>query len=101
MPRGDGTGPDGRSGCLTNGLPFGYFRNNRGTGVGRMYGRGGGFGRGMGFRGGRGFYNPDVAPYQQPTKEEIQNYKSVLEKQIAIMQQELQGLEKRIKESEE
>ena len=81
MPNRDGTGPNGNNGCLTNNLPRGFFRYNRGTGVGRNYGRG------RGFRGGR--------QYNQLSREERVNY---LKQEKQRIENELKGLEKELME---
>ena len=87
MPGGDGTGPDGRSGCLTYGLPYGFFRNRR------LLGRG--------WRGGRWRrieYTPETNKYTPNTiKEEIK----YLRQQEEIIRNRIEGLEKRLKDIED
>jgi len=96
MPRGDKTGPNGngpktgrRLGyCTGNNLPG--FENNiitygRGNGFGRRNHNGNGFGRGMGFGYRNGFDNG--------VKE-----KTLVQNEINILKDQLESLEKRLKE---
>lgn len=97
MPGRDGTGPTGNNGCLTNQLPRGYFRNNRGTGLKRLYGRGGGFGRGRGMGRGIGFasqyaFNQKAAVNY--TKEEAIEEIKYLKEEKKNIDARIQGLEK-------
>ena len=113
MPRGDGTGPEGRGPRTGRGLGYctGYDSPGftRGTPLGRGYGYGRGFGRGQGY--GRGYgrgrrfgiwYAPAniVRPtYNSPTNqlnkdEEIK----MLKEEIENIEREKKELEKRLKE---
>ena len=96
MPRGDKTGPNGngpKTGrglgyCTGNNLPG--FENNittygRGNGFGRRNHNGNGFGRGMGFGYRSGFDNG--------VKE-----KTLVQNEINILKDQLESLEKRLKE---
>ena len=86
MPRGDGTGPMGM-GPLT-GRRIGGYPGNSCAG-GRFFGRGLGMGRGMG----RGFFGGGF-----PAPASAEPEKSVLEKQVLAMEQNLAELKKRLSE---
>ena len=104
MPWGDGTGPMGAGPMTGRGLGYcgGYgapgYTNpapGRGFGYGRGWGRGRGFGRGFGFRARfypyYGGYTPAVNPQQE---------KDILKEQAKVIQQELNAINKRLKDLE-
>lgn len=106
MPRGDKTGPFGQGPMTGRGL--GYCTGNASPGFvnnffGRGMGRGRGFGRGMGFgfRGGMGTFSsyPTYSElnYTKPSKEEEAD---MLKIQARNFKQNLEDIEKRIKELE-
>ncbi|MBN2111863.1 DUF5320 domain-containing protein [Candidatus Woesearchaeota archaeon] len=112
MPRGDGTGPDGRGQmtgraagyCAGFDMP-GFANPIPRRGMGRRMGRG--FGRGLG----RGFgwrsaafapVAPVVPVYQEPTKEQELQYleqeSKALEEEQKLIKKDMEEIKKRIEE---
>ena len=96
MPRGDGTGPDGRGQRTGRGL--GYCAGFGAPGFAQPGpGGGGGFGRGWGR--GRGWRFGAPAPVaQQPVELSKEQQTKILEQEKVALEQELDAISKRLKE---
>lgn len=95
MPRGDGTGPNG-AGAMT-GRGMGYCAGFNAPGFANA-GAGRGFRRGFGR--GRGFGRQSFVPTQsvQPTVITEQEQKQFLEEDLKGLKQEMEEIQKRLKE---
>lgn len=98
MPFGDGTGPDGRGGCLTdNGFRRGYGRG-MGRGFARGAGRGRGFGRGLGMARGNGYGYRNFAPNAAPAYYNKETELNILKEESKYLKEDLAEINKRIDE---
>lgn len=111
MPRGDGTGPDGRGEMTGRGLGYcngfatpGFAKGvpRGGGGFGRRFGNGQGFrrgyGRGFGNRRGYVEQNYDYYPNYPAPRYSANDEKEYLENEIEMLKNELQSMEKRFSE---
>lgn len=115
MPGGDRTGPRGEgpragrglgfcSGYRTPGYTKGIPRGGGGFGRGRGFGFGRGFGRGFGYS--KGYVPPASAPSDYAgasvnANQEPQSEKEYLEREVEVLQNELEAMRQKMKELDE